>query len=243
MNDRLEEIHALVDGELSQEEEAQIREALAADPAAQREYQWAGAIKNLLHSKCARPTHEECWRRSMDQVRAIERSRRTNQFVGRWAWAMCLGVFLLIFGAAAFNRLNPSQSLERANLASLFGPLSRSASPETPSEADALVRSYLGAAPLSVDSIRFTVGEVGLGTVEGRRAARLRLADGSGPLILIVVQGVSGVEGLEGNGSIYSAGTVNGVPLIAWARNGYGMILSGPRSQSQLESIAGSLRR
>jgi anti-sigma factor RsiW len=93
------DLHALADGELDKGEAKLLREALRDDPQAQAEYEVILNFKEMVVQQSVRHEAEDCWKACQVRMNEIDRSRRVESFVGRYAWAMCAVFFVLILGS------------------------------------------------------------------------------------------------------------------------------------------------
>lgn len=235
MNDLQLDVHALADGELSTDECAAVQKALRENPQLQAEYEWAVVIRQTLQTKCAKHGSEECWTAAITQISAIDRSRKTENFVGRYAWAMC-GVFVLVIGfAAVSNRFTGNDRLSTNASASLFSgltPIQRSVSQDEATEA---VRQRLGLTPGAMSAIPVAVDEVSYGELDGHRAMKISFRDPAGPLKLLIVEGVTSAEPIsqpmEGG---MTCGQVGGLNAVSWTESGNLLILAGDRDYGDL---------
>jgi anti-sigma factor RsiW len=243
MNDKDLEIHALVDGEISDEKRSEVQERISSDPQAAAQYEWISCLKKTLQSKCTKLTDDECWQRAMKQIQAINRTNSTERFVRRYAWSFCALFLIAIVSASFIQQTGSGPQLSTSSMAGIFTglePVSSSAAPDSIPE---LLRSGVGSAPSGISDSMDEVEEIAVGEIDGRRAARVSFKDGSGTLHLIVVEDASSVEGVEdksANG--YYAGSINGVRCVSWKEGRYMVILGGDRPWRDLATAANHVR-
>jgi len=240
MSDQIEKAHALADGELSGAEKAEALQAVASDPNFAAEHEWAILFKSQLSDKLPPVHNEETWQICLRRFDAIDKTKKTEYFVNRYAWAFCLIFLVGIFSAAGLNWKGMSRPLGNESVAGLFNDL-------TPfkftGSNDAIdnVRREVGRAPqLSTNVAR--IKQVASGMIDGRRAGRLTLDDGHGSILLFVVEGASAFEGLDIVDSGYRCGSMNDLQAVSWTDTGYLLILVGPRNVAELKSLAGEIR-
>lgn len=239
MSEKNDLIHGLVDGELSSAERRQAMELIQNDSEARIEYEWASALKSCVQCKCGAQANPEGLSRALEQVRAIEKTKSAEVFVGRWAWALCAAVVCFICLAAVVNRISGGTELQQTNVASLFSGL-RVLSGAEQNTAET-VRQTFGSVPIRPDLI--AVRQVAYGVVDGRRALRIRAEDREGQLVLVVIQGVSTVQGMSPiAGSDYSSGVIQGATSVFWSQDGLGFLVLGARDGRSLIGAAETLR-
>lgn len=240
MSDGIEKAHALADGELSGAEKQEALDATASDPQFAAEYEWALLFKGQLREKLAPIHDEDTWQTCKSRLNELDKVKRTEGFVGKYAWAFCLIFLVGIFSAAAMNRMGFSRPLGSESVAGLFHDLTPFKFSE-PSQAIADVRNKVGRAPqLSSNVARVT--NVASGVIDGRRVGRLTLDDGHGQILLFVVEGASGFEGLNITDSGYRCGSMNDLQAVSWTDTGYLFMLVGPRNMAELKNLAEEVR-
>ncbi|MCW5937705.1 MAG: hypothetical protein KIT11_10420 [Fimbriimonadaceae bacterium] len=241
MNETLEQIHALADGQASGEAKQEALAAVAADPKARAEYEWALYLRRELPNKLTPCRNDEAWKSTKARLDAIDRTRTAESFVGRWAWAFCAIFFVGILSAAVVNRTSGARPLSTSQAAGLFTAL-EPMNVEEPAQALEIVRQSTGIAPNRVANLKGDIREISCGTVGGRKAARLTLDDGRGRMALFVIAETTAVEGIDQNQANYQAGTINNVPAVSWRDQGFLMLLVGRRDLNDLRAAADQIR-
>jgi len=245
MSDWTEQIHALADDRLADEEKAQALRIVAEDSRAQAEYQWATYIKSTLNAKCPPVADEDSWKAGLARLDAIDRTKRTETFVGRYAWAMCALFLVAIVSAAWVNRTSGSRQLTSEQVAGLFGSFApamerSTAQTQSPSE---VVKECLPDAPVVTIPREFRIESAERTVSPENPAARLMLSDQRGRIALVIIKNATGVESVNrSTGSEYRTGTLNGSPCVVWETDDATILLLGPRSPEELISIADSMR-
>lgn len=242
MSDWVEKVHALADGELVGKEKEDALELVANRQGADNELQWAMLFKERLRDKLPPVSDEEVWSACQARIGALAKTNRVEAFVGRFAWAFCLIFLVGIFSAATVSRMGGGRSLAGSHVASLFNGL-------TPfnfsgeGEAIEAVRKSVGVQPVGKGDI-VKVRKLELGFVDGTRpAARMIINDGRGDMNLIVVRGVSSVEGFNSRYQGYSVGNLNEARAVCWPESGCLFMLIGKRDLSELCSAATNIRQ
>lgn len=233
-------VHAAIDGELEPQEHAATLDAISADPAASALYAEYRRLKFAVSALPQADVPKGAWRSCTRRLDEIDRNRRAERFVTRYAWAMSAGVFLLIVGAGSWNRLtgqhlNPG---DVAHMASVLSPFDRTQRPDT-----ATVGKWLQD---RVGTSNITLPRPPLSAEYGQagetRLARLVLADPYGEMVLYVWRGTDPLDGFEPvAGTGLSAGSVLNQNAVEWMRDGCHFVLVGPRDINGLARAAASL--
>ena len=236
MNDKLELMHALADGQLDAEEQKRAQELAANDPECAAELKWAQETRRTVHAKCRMEGDEEVWQASMKRLDAIDRTKTTEKFVSKYAWAFCAVVMVAIFSGAITNRTLGTQSLSNVQVADLLNPGAFGRSAETtvnPETASALNLSG------------YRIIQYGEKETDGRNCAYFRLRDSFGNLALVgipdrvVLEGINSETGLQG----FRSGAVNGANTVTWTMGENTFVLSANRPTQELLDIAQNMVR
>lgn len=245
MNDRIEKVHALADGELPLEESRVTSHELQGDAELAREYQWAVYLPELLRAKCAPVSNDVAWaaaRARLDALDAVRSDSRVDRFVGRWSWALAACLFVVIVFAGVLNRGGSTQ-LNGQQMAGLLGTLGEEQSFSDPEEAVRTLSSQMGGGLPDLRSAVQITGIAG-GEVDGHKFAKVSLTDGSGPMLFAIIDQAKGFDGLaplEGRKE-YVGAVVNGTNCVGWSADGRAYLLSGERSMDELISVCDQVR-
>lgn len=240
MSDWIEKVHALADGELGEAEKAEAVHAVASDPRAAAEHEWAVLFKHHLSEKLTPVTDEETWLASKRRLDALDKTNKAETFVGKYAWAFCMIFLVGIFSAAVVNKLGGSRPLSNDHVAGLFNGLTPFDFTESRQALES-VKAKVGLAPRQVIGVA-RVTSLAIGSVDGRRTANLTLDDGRGPMNLVVISDTSAIDGLDYRDSGYRCGMINELRAVSWTDTGYLFLLLGPRTHQELLSIAGQIK-
>jgi hypothetical protein len=240
MSAQYDDVHALIDGELEGQEKTACLERLKNCPVTRAEREWAESVKTCLKSKCVKSENHDLFVRSMAQVRAIEKSRRAEAFVGRYAWAGASVIVATIFVAAIFSRISGPGQLASTNVASMLGT-GLSVMPGSESDPQTLLESTFGKVSCDIPSY-IVAREVARGEIEGRQAVRIRAADTYGQLVMFVIQGGRGFSDHSRLSGDYKTGRINGATSVAWSEGGMDYLLLGARSAGDLAKTADVIR-
>jgi anti-sigma factor RsiW len=240
------QMHALADDELDDQAKATAAELAQKDPACHAEYQAVQSLKSLLKTHCCCTPPPSLWNQTVKRLDAIDRTRKAESFVGRYAWALC-GVFLImIVGAATTNRLAAKRSVHAGDMAEMASSLSPLALPSgsAPKVVHDMVSSVLGDAPVNAEPVDLTLRSVAEGLIDGFRVARLTFGDQKGTVALIIVKNADEVHGVQEDHQAdgYRVGKLNSLHVVSWIDGGYALFVVGQRSADELCRVADALR-
>lgn len=241
MNCDLLKVHALVDGQLDEAESQELQRHISECESCRSEFLSVQILKGVLGAKCDKPQTTQSWAKCVKRLNEIERTSKIESFVGRYSWAMCAILFLVIVSGSITNRVfgrNSVHSGEVANMVSSMAPLS-GIKPSSWFDSQKWLQQTFGYSPTPSQPEGLTVLSMAKGTVNGRRGALLKLADSKGALNLLAIE----AEGLEGGAKMdgrsrYSVGQINMVNSIAWTDGRVTFVLIGNRPFEALGDVA-----
>lgn len=238
------DIHALADGELSASEAEAVRAQLASCPRSTSEYHTILALKTTLKSQADSYTCEQTWQRSVRRLDEIDKTKRIEGFVGRYAWGLVGSFALFIAIGGYWTRTHRSGVISTTDVPRVSAGMIHIPGLRTMAN----VKQWLGkkfgfGEDSNFDSSKLTVVNAYEGVVNGFPAARLTLQDEQGVADLMIIRGAQAVDGVRPlmNGE-YSAGKVDGANVVAWTRDGNALILISPRPVEDVVRLASSLR-
>ncbi len=248
MNEWIEEVHALADGELEGEAKERAIKLVETDERAAAEYQWASYLKQTVSAKCSNTGHDDAWKQCqarLDEIDAVSSDTRVESFVGRFGWAMASVLFLLILSAGWLNWGIGNNEISSSQFASLL-------SGEAPFEqidvdsaqgADKIVRDRVGARLPYVEPVVQVLG-VGHCEIDGNRVVRVDLLDNVGRLSLYIFEDAESVESLEPipHRTEYSGGQYNGLIIVSWTEDDHVLMVVAERNVDEMVSIADRMR-
>ena len=240
MIDRLE-LHALADGQLEGADRQRVSERVASCEESAAEYQAIVDLKKAVSAKCSPITCDQTWQKCRSRIEEVEKTRRIEGFVGRYAWALCSIFVVLIFGAGIMNRSlgDGVRAGDVPAMMSSLSPLSGAA----PAEARDWIRRQTGAAPQVAQPAFQLVGR-GIGLFEGRKVLGVRLRDREGEFVVLVLPGariVDGVQPIEHRQDM-SAGRMGQANCVTWQDGPVALIVTGPRDIDGLCALADQLK-
>lgn len=229
-------IHALADGELSAEEAKALMQELELDPAAKAEYQSILALKLTIREKSVVYTNDALMATCVKRFAEIDRSKRVDGFVAKYAWGLCGAFLVTIIVAGSAKRLTTVDSTSPVvigrNTAMVPIPGLR-----TLRQAANAVKNKFQTWVKAGDSLQLI--KASEGTIGSYPAMRLELADSIGPVTLYVTpnQPLAGIKPMGNTG--YHSGTGQEGNVVAWSRDGNLFILTAQdRSVNDLLRVA-----
>lgn len=239
------DIHAYADGQLDSSLKPEVGARLESDPQARAEYESVVTIKRLLTEKCVPAPNDELWKACRKRLDEIDKTRKVEGFVSRYAWGLCALLFVGIIGGGMLYRRNGQATLytgDVPSLASALAPISLPQSQE-PNEVRQYIREKTGGAPIEFSSGALQLISVMQGEREGRKLSMFNFADREGTLSLLVVPGTVHVDGLnlteEGR---YCHGVIGTMYCVSWVDDGFALLLIGKRDTNALQRIASNFR-
>lgn len=236
------DLHGLADEQLSPEEAARVREALKSDPTAVVEFNSILNLKDFVKERAACYKSEETWVVCVGRLNELDRARRVEGFVHRYAWGVCAVLFLFVLTGRMMVRGVQGQTVQSADL---FHGTSGLIPHQMPVSADAAARDrwldeVLGQAKQAIDTNRVAVVGGASGIWNGLKVSQLELVDNGGRLKLVIVPGLVNWQDtalMPGQPPVY-AGVINGTNCVAWNSHGNSLLLVAQRPYDDLQSVA-----
>ncbi len=232
------QLHALADGELAPQEANALRETLKSDPCAAAEVDAILNLKDLLAKNAVVHSDDEAWKGCLRRLDAIDKTRRVEGFVGRYAWAICGAMFLFILSGRVAMR-NVQGDTARISDLLPFGRSTRPAGEQARLQAR-VYREILGRVRNGLDAKAIEVGMPVAGRVHDRPALRIPMRDGEGDLVLTRVQGLLNLQDttpMPTNPEM-AMGVVGGENCLVWRAGDETWVLNGARSLNSLGDVA-----
>lgn len=239
------ELHAYADGEATPEERLRVEEALRSSDRDAAELQGIHALKECVLTHATPIDNEEGWKSCVQRLDEIDKSKRIEGFVSRYAWGLCAVFFFIILGGGMITR-NSRSTVRTGEVARYVSSMSGFPDLGRPEVSE--VKRWLGQEAPAVENTiqpeRMQIMGRASAIIDNRRVVKLNLLDARGPLALVIVENAQAVEGVErmgGQGS-YGQGSIDQLNCVTWSLNGCSLILIGDRSHDQLRDIASMIR-
>lgn len=234
------DLHALADGELSVEEKARLSAKLEANPRAQAEYQQIISLKSALRASAKMPECDELWKACQGRLDELEKTKRVETFVGKYAWGIC-GVFFMAIAIGGVMNRSASRGVQPNDVAGYMAGISLSTPPKTQNQAELnpALKQIVGEA-FTERPATMVVTAIGSNNEPGQRTEFARLSDAFGSVAVVALIDVKQVEGLwdyEEN-SNFKCAKIDGANAMFWTRNdGIICMVIGQRSYEELHEI------
>jgi hypothetical protein len=236
----LQDLHAFADGELTLEETRTVRVWIASDPIAQEELNSISNLKDFLRDQSSRHTADDCWKVCVKRLNELDRSRKVEWFVGKYAWAVCAGLFLVVIGGRYVASDTKGETVQAAD----FGFFHTSHQAPSP-QLQRLFDQILAESRANRSNVR--VYNVQVGQMKDTAVEKCTLVDDHGALSYFVAQDVFQLDGAseltQGSGlwgGIVPRAGDSTQPLnyVMWLDGGTSHVLIGPRSIEDLGQAA-----
>jgi anti-sigma factor RsiW len=237
----LSTLHALADGELTPAERDAALAWVAEDADAAQEYATLMRLKAALRGLPPANPEPAVWRACVGRLNEIDRARKTESFVGRYAWALCSLVFALIVGGGLLTRMGGRHlgTAELGAAAFQLPGISPVAHP-TASAVPGWMSRELGAAPVGHLGALEVVQAVA-GTVNGQQLAVLNLRDVIGHMTLYVVRNGGDLDGMSPMAGGMMSGRIGDRNCVEWTSGPFTLVLAGDRSAEELSAIGSTI--
>lgn len=245
MSDYLD-LHALADGQLDGQAKAEAERRLRECPISQAEYKAVLELKSVLADKASEHNCLKTWAGCSERIAELQKRRRVEKFVSKYAWAMCLAITVTILSAGVYNRSIGYANVRAGDVAGMVSSLSgysQRAGSQSVDLNQFLQESSQGA-PVRMPDGHIRLLEVSQGFYEDRWVSVAKLADNDGAITLVTVKGAMSVSGMASKdaGGAYAVGTIDRVNSVCWSEGGFSMFLLGDRSYESLSSVANAIR-
>lgn len=238
------ELHAYADGQLEATDRARVSRQLETDPASKAQLDSILSLKQFVSTNCQAVECKDEWKKCLGRLNELDKAKRTESFVGKYAWALCGVFFVAILMGGVMSRNNPNSGRESADLARLAASFSPAGAPvsKEPVAMRRWLDSLVGQAAASVSPERLDIVSASTGELDGSRAAKLVLRDSGGDMALVMVNSNLNLDELPmGGEQPYHVGQLQGSNCIAWHDRENTLVLVGNRPYDELIPVANKL--
>lgn len=242
MIERLD-LHAYADKQLDPQEMARVADAIKQSPEAQKELEAIQQLKSCLQSKAEQPECGAAWKECVSRFNEMDRVKVTESFVGKYAWALCVVLFVALVGGGILNRARGgSVGLgEVASITSDLVPMGGQSQMRRPEQLRSWISDQTGYQTKSnFDPSR--IETVAYSDQANGRNVMLRVRDDRGTIDVLYLPNVNINEG-EALGGNMLGGKVNGLNCVTWHDGDIQVMVIGSRDANDLRSFAQSLYR
>lgn len=241
MNDFLD-LHALVDGELEGDAKKAAEERLSTCDRSRAEYEAVRQLKATIADKCEPITCEKTWADCKDRIQALNRTRKVERFVSKYAWGLCGAFLVCIAVGGSLNRVHGSvRTGDVARVSASLSPFSIQSGPEEEGNRD-LFKGIMEPMVIRPESVKVVGGASGM--IDGHKVVRLNLTDDTGPLALFLfadTEKLEDAQNLDGQG--FAICNVNGWKGITWFDKPHSYLLIADRPFDELQLVAQAIRK
>jgi len=187
------DLHAYVDGELSAGQLTDAKTTIESSANTLREVEAIRSLKTMLREKSEAPEIGGSWRSCVRRLDEIDKARKVERAVNRWAPALC-GVLLLgIVGAGLFNLRTHWNAPKSQNLARFIGVSGKAPNSGTSIDhQERRLQESFASTPTHLEVRRITDG-----LIDGTKVRRFDMRDASGNLQILLVHEQMDFEGMR----------------------------------------------
>lgn len=232
--------HALADGHLSEDEANAVKARLETCPQTKSEFETVRSLRETVKRSCNGNPNPELWERCRGRLDEIDRLKRTERFVGKYAWALCGLFFIAITCAGILNRLDPTRSMRSSEVASMFSSLSPFRTRLGPQDIPNVLNQEVGRAPVTVPAGEVRVIGMARRVIDGRPVVRFELEDRIGPISVLAIGKANKIEGLSDDQVAmheWKAGSRN---CVSWVDRDIIMVVASEREMPLVRDLAES---
>ncbi len=233
------EFHAFVDGELSTSQVAEMEALIESSPIASREIQAIRQLKEFVWTKSSQVDAKDEWKSCVLRLNEIDKARRVEFVVGRFAPALCGIFFLVIVAGGLVSRRHDSNyaSPLHPNLARFYGGLNAPKSPVDGNK-EIWLKNLINQSWLSTpDHPQFRGGFSY--EMDGVPVRRVQVRDGAGDVTVLFIQRHIEFEGMTPMDTHpgFMAGRVNNMNCVARSENVNTVAVIADRPYEDLVSV------
>ncbi len=234
-------LHAYADGEATPAEIAEIEGRLPACGATQAELASIRALKSFLTDAPRPPVeHGALWGQCRGRLKEIDAARRTQGFVGKYAWAFSAGIVGLVVLTGIARRGMASPTVGSADLAQIMSQVGPGTRPTSDPNEQRFAEAMLRQARIAISDERLRLVAVAEGRCDGMLVRRMTLRDGRGQMALLDLPAQIRLEGLEPvSGTSLMAGQLDTMNCVVWPCGERTLVLVGPRETADLVRAVG----
>lgn len=230
-------LHAYADGEATPDEIREIEACLPQCAHSQAELDCIQTLKRFMGGVPVQDLdHSELWTTCRGRLIELDAAKRTQGFVGKYAWAFASGIVGLIVLTGVARRGMTSPSVGSADLAQIMSQIGPGTRPTADPEDQRVGEGLLRQARLAISDERLRLVGVAEGRCEnGMFVRRMTLRDGRGQMALLDLPGPIRLEGLEPvSGTTLLSGQLDTMNCVVWTVGDRTLVLVGDREPGEL---------
>lgn len=246
MKDHLD-LHALADGELSAAERTEVEARLKTCAVSSKTYESVQNLKTVVGEKVEPVTCLKTWAKCTERLDELEKRRKAERFVSKYAWSMCAGIALMIGFVGVFNRAAGGSHVATGDVARMvagLSPLSQRAPQDRSVDMSQWLRDVSQGAPVGAQANSLQPVSYSQGIVDNRFVTIVNFQDVAGQVSLVIVKGAERVDGMtpQVGRSSYNAGQIDQMNCVSWTERGFSLLLVGDRPHEELGRLADTIR-
>lgn len=232
-------LHAYADGQATPDEIAEIESRLKDCSASRAELEAIRSFKECVSRHPHSSDHSECWKACRGRLDEIDRSRKTEKFVSKYAWAFASGIVALVVLTGVARRGATTPSMGSADLAQIMSQLGTGSRKQVNPREEAVATEMLRRSRLVLQDDRLRAVGVSEAVCDGMLVRRVTLQDGTGRMALLDLPSEARMDGLEPiSGSTMLSGQLDELNCVVWPMGARTLVLVGDREISDLAQIA-----
>lgn len=232
-NNELLELHAYVDGQLSEEQVNALQAKLNTHEAFALQYTQLRLLKSTISRMPSISPEPKVWKQCVSRLDALDSSRKTERFVTKYAWGICGLFFLMILVGGGLDRMGFAKHIGTGEVSQVASGLGFGTAPSSSGQMPEILKN------LQIPIRRLTLLGTQQGMINGCIFNRYLLTDGHGPLVLIQFNCDQSLDGLSPlNGSTdWQVGQIGTGNCVAHYLGNQVTVLVGNRSVQELHDI------
>lgn len=232
-------LHAYADGEATRDEIAEIETRLKDCSASRAELEAIRSFKACLAAQSRVTDHREAWTVCCGRLNEIDRARKTERFVSKYAWAFTSGIVALVVLTGVARRGGTSPAMGSADLAQMMSQLGTGNKRTVNVRDQKIASEMLRQSSLLLDDTRLVPIAMSEAVFDSMLVRRVTLRDGRGHLALLDLPSEVRFVGLEPvSGTTILAGQLDEMNCVVWPSGSRTLALVGDRDTSDLVRIA-----
>ena len=178
-------LHAYVDGELSSSERVEVQKLLGESQEALREVEAIQNVKQVLGDRLPEVIGGASWKACVRRLDEIDKARRVERIVGKYAPAMCSVFFVAIVAGGLVSRNHTGTPSTGRNLTAMLGRMRFDKSPAN-EEKTVWLKSLIDNSKMSTPD-RLQIRESDDCEIDGMIVQRVVLRDDVGDVTLLMI--------------------------------------------------------
>lgn len=232
------DLHAYVDGELTSEQSASVDQLVRDSRECSREVDAIRNLKSFVAAKAEPADAQKAWKACVKRLDEIDKTKRAEFVVGRFAPFLCAGLFAFILIVGRVTHPSDRGNLSGPDFAKMIGGLSPSRPPKS-ADTDRWLRERIRESMTSTPD-HLSPRRVRTGHIDGFPVTDFSARDQYGNLeIYVIGQPVvlQGTQPMDGHPDLM-IGAFNGINCIVRLEGSKTILILADRSPDDLAQVA-----